>query len=66
MEQVNVCGIVLVYVARILRQSILFKKNGNGAVIKHVVGSTGKTIEFFSIGISGIRKGAGSRRIRKL
>ena len=32
--------IVLVYVVKILRQSVLFQKIGNGAVIKHEVDST--------------------------
>ena len=56
---------VFVYVVKVLRQSRLFEKFGNGAVIKHVVGSTAeKTIDFFSLSISGIRQRARSRRIR--
>ena len=59
--------IVLVYVVRILWQSILFQKIGNGAVIKHEVDSTAeKTVEFFSLCIFGICEEARSRRIRKL
>ena len=59
--------IVLVYVVKILWQSILFQKIGNGAVIKHEVDSTAeKTVEFFSLCIFGICEEARSRRIRKL
>ena len=59
--------IVLVYVVKILRQSVLFQKIGNGAVIKHEVDSTAeKTVEFFSLCIFGICEEARSRRIRKL
>ena len=59
--------IVLVYVVKILRQSVLFQKIGNGAVIKHEVDSTAeKTVEFFFLCIFGICEEARSRRIRKL
>ena len=50
-----------------LRQSILFQKIGNGAVIKHEVDSAAeKNVEFFSLCIFGICEEARSRRIRKL
>ena len=32
---------------QILRQSISFQNIGNGAVVKHVVGSTAEKTEFF-------------------
>ena len=47
LKEVNDSLIVLVYVIEILRQSILFQKIGNGAVIKHVVGSTAERVYWF-------------------
>lgn len=44
LEEVNVSLIVLVYVVKVLRQRILFQKLGNGAVKRHVVGSTAEEV----------------------
>ena len=47
LEQANVSLIVLAYVVKVLRQRILFQKIGNGAVIRHVVGSTTEEVYWY-------------------